>query len=753
MADIPTISITREDTIENDDDDNDTDGGDIANAHTDVEDLDSDDNLRRAKSPMRQLKLRRQKCKRISNAATDIEDYNDSDSDDEKNNDDDQYEAEISLTEFLDQGYVDEASSSSKTNRRGFSQNLEHQMNRLGIQDDCVGGSITDCENIETSGDEGIGSVATTAQYENFLVDNQDDNTICIQNSVTKGEKPLDKPQIVYDSVGSDSELDQPSERRCRIKKTLKTRNLYVYDLSDVENIMFTDDDDPVITENHPSDGEEIILESSENETNDESKSCPPQNFDITFADGHSTFGLRNRKHKSGNVKPSSSKNALSVAVNDDEGCTDVENLDSSDNDDDDEDRTVAKNRLYIPTAYVKSDQLPMTDVEDFGSDDDESLQENTFRSEIKMPSPVREMTFTKENATGARMSKVMPMNGNLFLGIDDSYIDKGMTDTEEMSGKEEDYCDATKYVIESLPAIDGGVTSNSEFYLQNKKTQSELESITDTEAVTVNRSGVRRKKMKARNSKKSRNYLEPKCVADLPLTDTEDIFMDDDQCGQRKKTVTPTYIQLVAPSINDGLTDVESLESLSGDEKEDYKKTNEAIDAMEMEALVQESFFSTVTSHDISNSENVKIHTIEMPATVRKPTPIPDKSYLTATDTEEMQLISDIEDQGLEVPPSRDESVTPELHTLLGDGDRSTIYHQNLNRFDMCNERHYIKGYKECQEANTDVEYLDDDGNAQNDACKNESKRNIFNFYYFISFSLCSVLFFNANNVLESLD
>lgn len=557
MADIPTISITREDTIDNDDDnDNDDEECNIAQAHTDVEDLDSDDNLHRSKSPIRQLKIKRKNCKRISNAATDIEDYNDSDSDDDRNVN--QYEPEISLNEFLDQGYVEEADSSSKTNRRDYNRCVQHKMRNLGIQDDDCGG-VTDCENVETSGDEGIGFIATPAKYENFLIDNEDGKTICIQNSVSKNEEH----DRIHDArVTSDSDMEQPSERKIRRKKNLKTRNVFVYDVSDVENIMFTDDDDlhDGAVKYCPSefDAEEIVLESSDNENSvNDSRVCHFPQFDITFAEAGSTSVLRNRKFKSGNTKPSSSKCALNVTANDD-GCTDVENLNSSDDDDDDE--TISKNQLFIPTAFVKSDQLPMTDVEDFGSEDEDSLPETTYRSEMKMPSPVREITFTKENATGARMSKVMPMNGNLFLGIDESYIDKGMTDTEEMSGKEDDYCDTSKYVIESLPIIDGGITRNSEYYLplQSKKSDNELESITDTEDINLIRSGFRRRKNKSRNaSKKSRNLLEPKDVVNLPVTDTEDLYMDD---HSGETAVAPTFIQLTAPSNDDGITDVESL-------------------------------------------------------------------------------------------------------------------------------------------------------------------------------------------------
>ncbi len=741
MADIPTISITREDTIENED--NEDDGhDDIAQAHTDMEDLDSDDNLHRAKSPCRQLKLRRKNCKRISNVATDVEDCIDSDTDDDEKNVSNQYEAEISLNEFLDQGYVNEANSMScKTNRRGgySRRSVENRMKNLVIQNDDVDG-VTDCENVETSGDEGIVYTTTPVKYENFLVDNDEDgNTICIQNSVSKNE------DTVYDSMGmtSDSELDQPSERKTHRKKSAKVRNVFMYDLSDVENIMFTDDDDSGVIKNCPSeydDAEEIVLESSDNEMNNDDNDpriFPLSHVDITFADSKSSFGLRNRKSKSSNMKPSNSKCTLTVSAID-EGCTDVENLDSSD-DDDDDDETVAKNQLFIPTAFVKSDQLPMTDVEDFGSEDEESLQENVCRSEMKMPSPVREITFTKENATGARMSKVMPMNGNLFLGIDESYIDKGLTDTEEMSGKEEDYCDTSKYVIETLPTIDGGITRNSEYYLplQSKKIENELESITDTEDININRSGVRRKKTKTRNvSKKSRNYLEPRNISNLPVTDTEDLFMDDEQSG-RKTSATPMFIpHLMAPSNDDGITDVESL---SGDEGDVEMKINE-IDSMA--ALAQESFFSTVTSRDVSNSETLKFQTVEMPC-IRKLTPVPDKSYLTCTDTEEMQMVSDSEDQCLDMPSSvRIESVTPELQAILGDSGKSIICYKNLNRFDMRNERHHIKGHREYQEAVTDVEYLDDDGNAQNDACKNESKKKkifCFNFFHFLIIAKCA--------------
>lgn len=702
MADIPTISITREDTIEKDDD-NEDDGRNISQTHTDIEDLDSEDNLHRAKSPVRQLKLRRKKCKRIANAATDVESYNDSDSEDDQKNVVNQYEPEISLNEFLDQGYVDEASSICKTNRRGHNDGVEHRMKNLGITNNDLGG-VTDCENVETSGDEGIMIVATPETYENFLIDNEDGKSICVQNSVSKSK--------LFDSVDSDSDLDQPSERRTIRKKN--PRHVFAYDLSDVENIMFTDDDDAGAIQNCLTDfdAEEIVLESTDNENENDSDTViqPLTRFDIMFADGNATCGLRNRKSKSSNINASTSKNALTVSANDDDdGCTDIENLNSSDDDDDDE--TVPRNRLHIPTAIVKSDQLPMTDVEDFGSGDEDSLSESDCRSDIKMPSPSREMTFTKENATGSRMSKVMPMNGNLFLGIDESYIDKGMTDTEEMSGQEGDYCDTTKYTIDSLPAIDGGVTRNTEYYLprQKKKVENELESITDTEEINVNRGGVRRRKPKLKNvSKKSRNFLVPKDIPDDPLTDTEDLLMDDDHRGG-KRPVSPMFVQLMAPTSNDdGMTDVESL---SGEEDDLDTKTN---DVDSEGALAQESFFSTVTSRDISNAEDLKFQTIEMPI-VRELTPMPDKSlYLTCTDTEEMQMISDSEEQYLEVASSRIDSVTPELQMILGDSGDSTTYHTNVNRFDMRNEGHHIKGHKEYQDAVTDVEYFDDDGNAK---------------------------------------
>lgn len=714
MADIPIISITREDTIEDGAED---EKYNIKDALTDVEDLDSDDNLHRSKSPISKLKLRRKNCKQISNTATDIEDYNDSDSDYEKNNDN-QYETVISLNEFLDHGYVEEANSTSKTNRRDYSQCVEHKMKQLqlDIQEDI--GGVTDCENVETSGDECDAVVATPAKYENFLVENEDGKTICIQNSLTKNE--------VVDAKGtSDSEVEQPSERKFRQKKNIKTRNVFVYDVSDVENILFSDDDESCsrnTTKKSPIefDAEEIELESSDNEDIKESRTYQFPQFDISFAENKSTADLKNRKQKSHNIKPSTSKCMLTVSANDDyDGCTDIENLNSSD----DDDETIAKNQLYIPTVFVKSDQLPLTDVEDFGSEDEESLTENV-KFDIKMPSPVREITLTKENATGARMSKVMPMNGNLFLGIDESYIDQGMTDTEEMSGKEEDYCDTRKYAIETLPTIDGGFVSNSEYLLpsEGKKLETKCESVTDTEDININRGGVRRRKTKSRNtSKKSRNYLEPKESANPSVTDTEDIDMDDDHC--KKRHVSSAFIQLIPPSNDGGITDVESL---SGDEDElDIgMRTNE----LDSAALSQESFFSTVTSRDLSSSENVKFQTVEIPI-IRKMSPMADKSCFTCTDTEEMQIVSDSDDQYLEMP-SRVESVTPELHTILGESGKSTIHHKNMNRFDMCNEKHYIKGHKEYQDVVTDVEYLDDDGNAQKDACNNESKN--FNFCCF---------------------
>jgi len=299
------------------------------------------------------------------------------------------------------------------------------------------------------------------------------------------------------------------------------------------------------------------------------------------------------------------------------------------------------------------------------------------------------------------------------------------MTDTEEMSGKEDDYIGTSDYVIDTLPTIDGGFTRNSEYLLplHSKRVDTQFDPITETEDINKIGSGVRRRKTtKTRNAtKKSRSYREPKATEHCPITDTEDLDMDDAYCG--KKFEHSTFIPLMAPLNDDGITDVESL---SGDE---------GLDAVEMgsneigssEALSQESFFSTVTSRDISTRDSMKLQTVEIPI-MRKMSPIPDKSCFTCTDTEEMQIISDSYDPYLECS-SRIESVTPELHTILGESGRSTIYHKNVNRFDMSVEKHHIKGHKELQDVVTDVEYLDDDGNsnAQKDACNNESKKFLF--------------------------
>lgn len=716
MADIPTISITQEGTI---DDDKEPDEYNINHAHTDIEDLDSDDNIQRSKSPICQLKLRRKNCKRIANVATDIEDYNDSDSEDEI--DENQYQSVISLNEFLDQGYVEEAHASSKGDRRDASQYLRNKIELLGIQDDHMEG-VTDCENVETSGDEFIATDPTSAKYENFLVNSEEGNTISIQDSLCRKQQQVDSML----TSNSDSDLDQPSERKFRHKKSLKTHNIFVYDVSDVENIMFTDDEEcrsDVMKHNpSPFDAEEIFLQSSDNEESiKNSGDVQSPHFDITFAGDHGGNGLRHRKYKSAHSKNCSGKSLLTVCPNEDEGLTDIENLNSSDDDD-----TMDNNHFLIPTAFVKSDQLPMTDVEDFDSGGEESLQEYARVSDMKMPSPVREITVTKENATGARMSRVMPMNGNLFLGIDESYIDRGLTDTEDMSGKEDDYCDTNKYVIEDLPAIDGGFTRNSEYMLplKSKKIETQIEPITDTEDVNVSGGGVRRRKTKSRkSSKKSGNYLEPKELVNAPTTDVEDLDMDDEQ--KTNRTTPLRFIPLIVPPNDDGLTDVESL---SGDEGSDGTEinTNEIVPTV---ALAQESFFSTVTSRDISSADNMKFQTVEIP-TIRKMSPMPDKSYLTCTDTEEMQLVSDSEDQYLDSHSRLESVVTPiEVQTILDENGRSTIHHKNVNRFDMSNERDNIKGHKEYQDAVTDVEYLDDDGasNAQRDACKDESKKLLF--------------------------
>lgn len=717
MADIPVISITQAGDNESHDEDEtieqqNFDGKSMYDIHTDIEEIDSDGEhpnrrvqKKKKKSTLPSARLRPKQAptpKSNDEAVTDVEDCNDSCSDDAISIGHVSV-CEFSLNEFLDQGYFNESMNSSKAagGRTGTNQTTG---TALLFVDAIDVGCVTDCDDIETSDEEATVVAITPEKYNNFLVlsDHMNEgqmNETSIQDSIVNKKREISRSRTPISGIDLDGYED------IRLQGAV----------SDFEQMHFSEDDDNYCGALKSSvstlDVQELYMESSDAEDDQRPTSRRESvipDIDISFTSADREFGLRNRKHK---PIVQQRRCSLMLPGGNDDIYTDVENLNSSDDDED--------NRLSIPAAYVLSDSA-LTDVEDFDGDADDDTNFNVpinYR-EIRMPSPLREMTLVKEDATGAPISKVMPMLEANFLQLEDAYLDKGLTDTEDISGNEEDYNDSARFRIVSVPDIDGGVIRNSESVRPipnaRKKERSWCEPKTDTEdlntVMTPAVSNVRRRKTKTKNSNtKGRLLLDPRgMVYEQPLTDCEELDIDDDKNTHGYALFSKRPTPFVRDIVNDSFTDTELL---SGEEIDDDDQSD--IDPMH---LTNELFFSTVMARDCcsKNGKHTTFTHFEVP-TIQRITPGPD-TYQAITDTEEMQTFSDTDDFLGVSKYCRADTVTPiEMSNVLeaNAGGGSVVIDKNVSYFDMSNEGMHQKRQPDNQDVVTDSEMLDEDGPA----------------------------------------
>lgn len=710
MADIPVISITQVvDNESHDEDDTNerrnSDGKSMYDIHTDVEDLDGDNegvtkrvHRTKKKRTLATVRLNARKMpvrQSIDAAVTDVEDCNDSGSDDADSvvhvSD-----SEFSMNEFLDQGYFNESMTSSNATggRTGTNQTAGCAMLIVDYADL---GCVTDCDNIETSDEEAELSVPTPEKYNDFLLDNDlngsqmNETTIHDSMSIQDGRISRCKTSL----SAYNSEIDEAKRLQCAI--------------SDFEQMLFSEDDDNYCGALKPSisafDVQEVYMQSSDAEDDQWPRSRKVSiipDIDISFTSAERGCGLRNRKNRK---IVQQRRCSLMLPGGNDDIYTDVENLNSSDDDE--------VNLSHIPAAYVMSDAV-LTDVEDFDGDAEEDIC-ISYR-DIRMPSPLREMTLVKEDATGAPISKVMPMLEANFLQLDDAYIDKGLTDTEEMSGNEEDFDDTSRFDIESVPDIDGGVVRNSESVRPIPKTYKKnryyCEPKTDTEdlnsAIAPVASGVRRRKTKNKSSTpKGRLLLDPRgLVYEQPETDCEELDIDDDRNVRGYALVSRHLTPFVADTADDAITDTELL---SGEEPDDENQSD-----IDPSLLSNESFFSTVVARDCcsKNGRHTTFTHFEVPKIQRIESA--SDSNQAFTDSEDIQTISDTDEFLGVCANSRPDTVTPIAMTIALEanaGGGSMVIDKNVSYFDMSNEEMHQKGQQETQDVVTDSEFLDDDG------------------------------------------
>lgn len=693
---IPIISITQESDRE--DEMSDTESASIPNikdACTDIEDLDSDDDITN-KNLLKQ-KRRKSLPNKLSDAHTDVEDFDDPYS----GNDSDEVESvgdKISLTEFLDQGFVDESWSHDGNDKLKHSRRNKRSSLLTAKLDD---GGITDCENYETDEDD-IDVVELGEKeniYDDILINADDFNTVNTLGATTVANRKNWRKSCGKNVGESDSDGEFPH--------------------SDIENIALSDVENRITKKQkhcykmrHSKsalEAEEITLVASDNEdiplVSERKNTC--SHIDIRFQ-SVCCDTLRNRKT---GTKKKISSNTLNIAQTDQDALTDVEDLDSSD---DEKDNIRMKQK--IPAAYIVDPDTANspTDSEDFDVDE-ECVP--CCSQDIKLPSPVREIKVIKEDENGGPISKVMPLgatSGGNFLAINEPYLDKGLTDTEDLSAnddieeeEEEEDEEVYDYEMPPISSFDGGIISSVDGVAaprRNKKTGiGGIEPVTDIEEIGSSNKQLRRKKTKS----KPGNLLG---VDDRDgasgITDTEDLYVSDDQLA-RLNISDRQREHLHGTCDNGGKTDVEDV---SDDGNLIIENVPNEIDS---NIFRQDAFFSTIISSECASANDKKENYSKISTVIKtKEISLP-SSELSLTDVEDVQSENDDLLTVDQDTYSRANTATPmELRSAFNESANFSIHDRTTNAFDHSIEANHIKGYKDLQDSHTDVEILDDDKN-----------------------------------------
>lgn len=489
------------------------------------------------------------------------------------------------------------------------------------------------------------------------------------------------------------------------------------------------------------------------------------------------------RRGKTGRHPQTTLVEMLVPAGDDDDAPTDVDKDNSNDEDeeeveDDAGNAATGGGTKKMATLSLYSDKgltamSALTDVEDFGDGVDE-IQSPTgyYPPDIRMPSPMREMTVVRENATGSPVARVMPMQADRFLRLDDVYMDNaGHTDVEDMSGAEDDYADDADGAdcirgISHIIDLDGGIVSNIESMrpfvksvMQEKLAHCESVSDADEEeaasaitvcgggvggskgpSLTANSCGLRRRKSKSKRDMAHTQHQQHQHQphghtrsaragsssqygdADVPLlTDCEDLEVEENapmpgyNLFVKKPTPKPTTKQPISISCSlaapPSRYDAKTdTECLSGDDDDGDNPVFKTVDTA---VMCNESFSSTTTSREMNNQmffRNV---------------PVADRLQATATPDQmltDVEVHSDVDEfgrgqlgsRGCDV--NRKVSITPvEIQWAMGDG--SEVVDRNVSYFDRSQEGEHLKDQRALHEAVTDSEYLRSEGEGAEEA------------------------------------
>lgn len=624
---------------------------DMKDVLTDVEDL--NDGVKEKTSLKVHSKARKSKS---SPVATDIEDYVDSSDDQEEKiraNDD----MPLSLTEFLEHGTVE-------TNNAAADKTTTTTTQRSGalfaplINDDQ--GGVTDCENYNSSGDElSIADDADEISISAFLIESEN-------------VQILDK---ICQKASSDSE---DAESELSVSEAGDVCN--PYELSDAEDLALSDVEDNAMYQKLCA--EVSVISNRKEDVEDQEKT----DFMAT---------------------------TLIIPEIQEDNITDTEGIEM------DSDAEILENgstrNLQITTNYQSSHRHSLTDVEDIDiGDASDFLTDPPPVSASDIPAAVREITIVKADVSGQRVTNTMPLQGNPNTGID-TFLDKGVTDVEDLSDDEDYYEYSNSRTIDHIPEPYIDMARNVEIIKDTTASlgiSTEAEPTTDIEEIFMAGTVRRKKTGKSKSQMKSKKTLQTKSQEQYQdVTDIEELDVSDAEAA--KKSMNSLQIPCI-PATGKQTPEIKTdVEYVSGDD-EQYISEGEERNEQVVKAINATSFCSTETTIESvyqSGSPYKRKETKEIRRTTFEISEHTSNQNLT--DVEDINLHSDVEDTQtfLVSSYSRAATVSPsELQDALNESSVSIVHDKCGSAFDMNKERHYIKGLGDCVDAHTDVEYIEDE-------------------------------------------
>lgn len=703
MDDIPSISITNE--FSDNDDDN-TENAIDPNVATDCENLGSDSDSGQVTTHGNTLvafqKKRRSSSK--NDFLTDCEDMDGSDSEDVQETNDVE-EKHISLEEFLDQGFTDE-----KTKYNGKDEST-HDGPRPPIRChspmapsnllvvDVDDGGLTDLEDMNDSGDDDDDKEEVEYPEIDLPMPFDENNTVESHDNMRSS---LGQHHITTTDSSSSTESSGDEHTPAKSK-----RKQSKFPHSDTENILVSDFEAKLktrpkvsITTDLAAD-EVLNVEISDDDDPETSEEETPKCIGVHFRN------TAKELHKPGTPKFSK---LLAVLQDPNEGLTDTENLNSSD--DDEESKRCS---LAIPPAVVQTDNAYLTDMEDMEGDENEVDNDEVEEPEIDvpLPKPVRQLIMVQETSTGAPVSRVLPLADNLSLAADVGYMDKGLTDTEDLSDTNEDLYDISAYLIDSLPEMEAGKITSCDKFATTQLSAPSLSNdpVTDTEDMDEVKD-TRKKRHRHRHSNRHKHThrlaVSNAAADDDGHTDVEEMVLSDQ--GHRRYSscngATPKATPMLVVNTPDdgGHTDVEVL---SGDEDTVTPRNRRMQRNSSPNILNKSDWFNSATAsrdsvYEAGKKCKSKSLCMNLPQ-LRRLSPTPDAGH---TDIEEMARSGD-DDEDEEADANRETPVAVHRHL---DELNSTTHDSNRSVFDAHSERLNIKGHREVQEALTDTEFFEEE-------------------------------------------